>query len=492
MAPDIMPLELSTAIQEIQSICDAPNSRSEYFEYGSSGYKDSIRHFLASSSEVAQLAVQPGSVKDLCSIMNVLREHPTVQFAVKSGGHGMAPGLSSTTGIHISMTRFSKISYDADSQLAEIGSGCLWDQVYSQLASTGRNVVGGASSDGVGVGGSLLGGGYSLKSNRYGLGIDNIVAIEIVTPDGRARRVSLQREPDLFQALRGGGNNFGIVTKFTVRTFAQNPTYGAYFLIMGSRAEAFKKAMVEYVENEERQEACVVAAFRHELVRGKADPEYTISIFCVYDAEKPKKRSNVPFQEFSRLQKSGDVWKADPAGWQLGKTQLSISDGSLKHRTPQSTSHNHKTAPHRPHQRRNGAGHHHEDDSDNESIFSSAFEEMSFNRFYNVSSRPPAASNDRSTAYDSDEYSLTSSRGSPVTYDDTDDLDSSDGADQLSDSDDPPPEYSSNLDDSDDDRSSPPRPASNYRSKRHKDEDSDSEDGPWTSPRASGTWSSRA
>ncbi|KAJ7765829.1 hypothetical protein DFH07DRAFT_737543 [Mycena maculata] len=297
---------------------------------GSLGYKDSIRHFLASSSEVSQIAVQPGSVKDLSQIMRVLSRHPTVRFAVKGGGHGMAPGLSSTTEIHISMTHFSKIYYNAQTELVEIGSGCLWEQVYTKLAPTGRNIVGGASADGVGVGGWLLGGGYSLKSNRHGLGIDNVVEIEIVTPDGCLRTVNRDNnQADLFHALRGGGNNFGIVTKFVLKTFAQNTAYGSYFVISGGRQEEFKNALVDFVDTEERQEACVVAAFRHELVKGKVD--YTISIYCVFDAEKPKKKRNIPFQGLARLQESGESWKADPAGWQLGRTSLSISDGSLKH-----------------------------------------------------------------------------------------------------------------------------------------------------------------
>ena len=126
----------------------------------------------------------------------------TFGVQIKGGGHAMAPTYSSTTGILISMTRFAKVRYHKDTQLLDIGSGCLWDQVYSALAPTRRNIVGGASADGVGVAGWLLGAGYSLKSNRRGLGIDNVVAIEIVTPDGEARSVSLGQEKDLFQALR--------------------------------------------------------------------------------------------------------------------------------------------------------------------------------------------------------------------------------------------------------------------------------------------------
>jgi FAD/FMN-containing dehydrogenase len=116
----------------------------------------------------------------------------------------MAPTFSSTSGIQIYMARFSQVRYDQKTKLVELGAGCLWDQVYIKLAPFGRNVIGGASSDGVGVGGWLLGGGYSLKSNRYGLGIDNIVSYEIVTPDGRVRKVSEQKESELFHALRVG------------------------------------------------------------------------------------------------------------------------------------------------------------------------------------------------------------------------------------------------------------------------------------------------
>jgi len=135
-------------------------------------------------------------------MMKVLADRPTVQFAVKSGGHAMIPKASSTTGIQISMTRFADVNYDPKTTYIEVGAGCLWDQVYSQLVPYKRNVIGGASSQGVGVSGWMLGAGYSLKSNKYGLGIDNVVEYEIVVPDGRILIVSERKEKKLFQALR--------------------------------------------------------------------------------------------------------------------------------------------------------------------------------------------------------------------------------------------------------------------------------------------------
>ena len=113
----------------------------------------------------------------------------------------MRPNDSCTNGIQISMARFSDIVINHEDSTVEVGAGCLWDQVYNKLARHGKglNIIGGAAREGVGVAGWLLGGGYSLKSNRYGLGIDNIAAYEVVTPNGQIFKVS---EGDLYQALR--------------------------------------------------------------------------------------------------------------------------------------------------------------------------------------------------------------------------------------------------------------------------------------------------
>ena len=224
----------------------------------------------------------------------------------------MAPTFSSTTGIQISMARFSQVLYDEQKELVKVDAGCLWDQVYSKLAPYNRNVIGGASSEGVGVGGWLLGGGYSLKSNRYGLGIDNVVQYEVVTPDGRVRKVTAKQEGKLFQALRVSMNLTRICKRLTVFTLSfdihreegtisasslslcsrlipkDQPMYilflssvdrtysffiaqGGFFIVPGSRTKEVKAAIVDFVENEDRQEATLVAAFRHELKNGNVE-----------------------------------------------------------------------------------------------------------------------------------------------------------------------------------------------------------------------------
>ena len=109
--------------------------------------------------------------------MKLIGQH-RVPFAIKGGGHAFNPGFSSTTGIHISMSRFNKVVYHSNDQTVDVGAGLVWDDVYEALKPFNVSVIGGRLS-GVGVAGLTLGGGYSWKSNQYGLVIDNIREYEV-------------------------------------------------------------------------------------------------------------------------------------------------------------------------------------------------------------------------------------------------------------------------------------------------------------------------
>lgn len=100
------------------------------------------------------------------------------------------------------MIRFNELAYDGNTQTVSIGSGCLWDEVYRYLNPLKQTVVGGAGAAGVGVAGWLLGGGYSLRTNQHGLGVDNIVQLGVVIPSGDYRIVSNGSNQELFRALR--------------------------------------------------------------------------------------------------------------------------------------------------------------------------------------------------------------------------------------------------------------------------------------------------
>lgn len=140
------------------------------------------------------------------------------------------------------MGRFNLLEYDEENMTLDVGAGVTWGTAYNYLQSIQKyvpfdrelGIVGGDPH--VGITGYLLGGGYSLLTNRFGLGSDNIVGIQIILPgSGELRNVSSTEDPDLFKALKvrppchmmtlayipliskGGAHNFGVITRFTLQ-----------------------------------------------------------------------------------------------------------------------------------------------------------------------------------------------------------------------------------------------------------------------------------
>ncbi|CAJ2502293.1 Uu.00g096870.m01.CDS01 [Anthostomella pinea] len=135
-------------------------------------------------------------------------------FAVKGGGHASFAGSSSIeNGIVVSLRSFSDITLSADRATVTVGAGTRWGDVYAALEPHDLTVVGGRNSD-VGVGGLTLGGGMSFFSNMHGLACDNVAEFEVVLASGEVVVASAREHADLYWALRGGGNNLGIVTVF--------------------------------------------------------------------------------------------------------------------------------------------------------------------------------------------------------------------------------------------------------------------------------------
>jgi len=144
-------------------------------------------------------------------------------FAVRSGGHAAFKSASSADGgITVTFEKMKDITLSQDKKIAAIEPGNLWYDIYTRLANDNLTVVGGRVST-IGVGGLTTGGGISFFSNEYGWACDNVASFEVVTASGITLNVSPTSYPDLYKALRGGGNNFGIVTKFNLETFAHGP-----------------------------------------------------------------------------------------------------------------------------------------------------------------------------------------------------------------------------------------------------------------------------
>ncbi|KAK1984578.1 hypothetical protein LZ30DRAFT_651402 [Colletotrichum cereale] len=147
-------------------------------------------------------------------------------LAVRGGGHSDVPGASNSNGgITVNMAGLDDVQVDEGAGVARVGAGARWGEVYRELEKSNRTVVGGRLT-GVGVGGLLLGGGLSHLSGLHGWACDNVRNYEVVLANGSVVDVSHSTHPDLYRALRGGGNSFGVVTRFDLDMFAQGPVWG--------------------------------------------------------------------------------------------------------------------------------------------------------------------------------------------------------------------------------------------------------------------------
>ncbi|KAF8489288.1 FAD-binding domain-containing protein [Russula emetica] len=266
---------------DILCACDeiaaAISSDSQVFFPASSEYLLDISHSSPSVSEASVCSVEPGSAEDVSKIIRILGSKRT-PFAVKGGGHAVNPGFSSTTGVQIAMTRFNETKVNSTCGTVEVGAGLTWDEVYDALNHTGVTVVGGREP-GVGVAGLTLGGGYSYKSSQYGLTVDNIAGYELVLPNGTVVYVT-SKDRDLWFGLRGGMNNFGIVTKFTLVSHPQGEVWGGTRSYNESQLGAIKNALVNF---QQKKDTKAVASVVPNFYSG----QFIIAILYFYDASAP-------------------------------------------------------------------------------------------------------------------------------------------------------------------------------------------------------------
>jgi FAD/FMN-containing dehydrogenase len=144
-----------------------------------------------------------------------------LNFAIRSGGHSYE-GFSQSPDLVIDVRGMKAIKLAGDKKSVSIGSGAQLGSVYDALASNHLAIPAGSCFP-VGVAGHSLGGGFGLLGRPFGLACDSILSMEVVDATGKILTASAQENPDLFWALRGGGNgNFGVVTNFNFRTSAVN------------------------------------------------------------------------------------------------------------------------------------------------------------------------------------------------------------------------------------------------------------------------------
>lgn len=160
---------------------------------------------------IARVANAP----DVADVVDFARRNQ-LQVAVRSGGHSVCGHSGSDGGVVIDLRDLQGIEIDLDTMTVWAGSGLTAGQL-TQVLDPERVVVGFGDSATVGIGGITLGGGVGYMTRKFGLTLDSLVAAEIVTASSSILTVDETNHADLFWALRGGGGNFGVVTRFCYR-----------------------------------------------------------------------------------------------------------------------------------------------------------------------------------------------------------------------------------------------------------------------------------
>ena len=189
---------------------------------GAVGWDEAIQIWNGMVAKVPALVLQPTSAHDVSEAVRFARDQGLL-LSVKGGGHNIAGTSIAERGLTLDMSLMRDVTVDRDNRLAHVAPGCLLGDVDTATQALGLATVLGFVSE-TGVAGLTLGGGFGYLARRFGWAVDNLEEVEIVTADGHTRTANRDANADLFWALRGGGGNFGVVTRFTFRLHDVGPT----------------------------------------------------------------------------------------------------------------------------------------------------------------------------------------------------------------------------------------------------------------------------
>ena len=173
--------------------------------------------------------VKVADAQDVIRVVAIARDTGT-ELAVRCGGHSAAGYGVSEGGIVLDLSDMKALDIDVDGRTAWAESGLTAVEYTAAVAEHGL-ATGFGDTGSVGIGGITLGGGVGYLVRKFGLTIDDLLAAEIVTADGRLLQVDADHHPDLFWAIRGGGGNFGVVTRFRYRLHELPAIVGGMLLL---------------------------------------------------------------------------------------------------------------------------------------------------------------------------------------------------------------------------------------------------------------------
>jgi FAD/FMN-containing dehydrogenase len=219
---------------------------------GDQGWNEAVSIWNGMAARLPALVLQPASARDVAATVSFARDHGLL-LSVKGGGHNIAGTSVVEGGLTLDLSRMREVSVDPDAKVARVGPGCLLGEVDQATQAHGLATVLGFVSE-TGVAGLTLGGGFGYLTRRFGWTVDNLAEVEVVTADGQVRTANRDQHPELFWALRGGGGNFGVVTRFSFRLHQVGPTVtGGLIVWSAERAAEVLAAYRELTEQAPRE-----------------------------------------------------------------------------------------------------------------------------------------------------------------------------------------------------------------------------------------------
>ncbi len=193
------------------------------------GYDEARTVFYGGIDRRPAVIIRVASAADVSQVVSLARE-TGLELAVRGGGHSLAGYSVSDGGIVLDLSDMKALQIDTEQRTAWAETGLTAGE-YTTVAGTHGLATGFGDTGSVGIGGITLGGGVGYLVRKYGLTIDDLLAAEVVTADGELLHADAGTHPDLFWAIRGGGGNFGVATRFRFRLHEVDTIVGGMLLL---------------------------------------------------------------------------------------------------------------------------------------------------------------------------------------------------------------------------------------------------------------------
>ncbi len=242
------------------------------------GYDEARRVWNGMIDKRPAMIAECAGTADVVAAVNFARDNG-LAVAVRGGGHNVAGHATCDDGIVVDLSPMKNVTVDTGKRTALAEGGATWHDYDAATQAHGLASPGGAISS-TGIAGLTLGGGFGWISRSYGLACDNLISAEVVTANGDVLTASTEQNTDLFWAIRGGGGNFGVVTRFEYRLREVGELYAGMLLYPRDMATEFMRVWADWTAGAP-DEVSSMAAFLH-----TPDGVPVIGAFVVYNGSK--------------------------------------------------------------------------------------------------------------------------------------------------------------------------------------------------------------